>query len=422
LTSGSYLASQKISGPKPCFYYGYVIVIATFIMMVLGWGMFFIYGVFFRPLMDDFNWTRAVTSGAFSMSVLVSGIVGIIAGRLSDRVGPKIVILFCTALLTLGYMLMALVQSTWQFYFLYGIVIASGVGGFWAPQVSTVARWFIGRRGMMTGIVSGGISFGTLVLPLIVTPLLDAYEWRTTYFIIGIAIFFIVGIAAQFIKPSPQKMGLLPYTNAKSRILSSVQSSSFTFKEAVLTHQFWMVAVIYFFFGVAQLTVMVHMVPQATGMGISAINAAGILSVVGGVSLAGRIIMGLVSDRVPVKISAILSLVLMLVAFIWLQQADSLWKLYVFAVFFGFGYGGLSCLQSLIAAELFGLVSLGMLTGIFSLSFNIGGAIGPVLAGFVFDINDSYTWAFIGCLISIIVALGICLLLKPPKKKVDTDL
>jgi MFS family permease len=399
------------------FYYGYVIVIAFFIMLMVGYGMFYIYGVFFRSLMEDFNWSRTVTSGAFSISVFIAGITGIVAGRLSDRIGPKKVIIFCGILLALGYFLMAFVQSTWQFYLLYGIVISSGVGGFWAPQVSTVARWFVGRRGVMTGIVSGGVSFGTLVLPLVVTPLLDTYQWRTTYLIVGIAIFIIVMTTVQFVKPSPQKMGLTAYGEAKTSF-SHLQSVNFSLKEAIITRQFWMAALIYVCFGAAQLTVMVHMVPHAIGMGISSLNAAGILSTIGGVSLVGRIIIGLVSDKRRVKTSAILSLGLMTISLLWLQQADSLWKLYVFAVFFGFGYGGLSCLQSLMAAELFGLASLGVITAIFSMSFNIGGAVGPVLAGYIFDISNSYTWAFFVCLVVIIVALLICLNLKTPRKKV----
>jgi len=411
--------THKVNIPK--FYYGYVIVIVFFIMMVLGWGMFYIYGVFFRPLMEEFDWTRAITSGAFSMSVLVSGIIGIIAGRLSDTIGPKKVIIFCTCLLTLGYGLMIFVQSTWQFYFLYGIIIASGVGGFWAPQVSTVARWFVKRRGIMTGIVSGGISFGTLVLPLIVTRLIDVFNWRMTYLIIGIAIFVIVMAAAQFVKSSPPKMSLLPIREINNEIQSRTRILNFSFQEAVHTVQFWMVTLIYVCFGITQLTVVVHLVPYATGIGISSLGAAGVLSVIGGISLAGRIIIGLVSDKLRVKTSTILSLGLMIVSLLWLLQADSLWKLYIFAVVFGFGYGGLSCLQSLIAAELFGLISLGVITGIFSLSFNIGGAIGPVIAGHIFDISDSYLWAFLACLISVIIALAICLSLKPPGKKPQVD-
>jgi MFS family permease len=343
--------------------------------------------------------------------------VGIITGRLSDRFGPQKVIVFCAALLTMGYTLMYFVQSTWQFYLLYGIIIASGVGGFWAPQVSTIARWFKRKRGFMTGIVSGGISFGTLILPPVVTRIIDVFGWRTTYLLIGVGTFIVIMVSAKFVKPAPQSTEISPYGENKEKMPLFEQSASLNLKAAISTYQFWMVAIIYLFFGLAQLMVIVHIVPNAIGMGISPFSAAGILSVIGGVSFIGRILIGLIADRIRVKPAVILSLGLMTIALLWLQQADSLWKLYVFAVFFGFAYGGLSCLQSLIAAELFGLLSLGVITGIFSLSFDIGGAIGPWLAGFIFDNRGSYTWAFILCLGAIIISLLISMTLKPPKTK-----
>jgi MFS family permease len=414
LESNTHLHNSQTK--KPGLYYGYVIVIVCFLMMVFGWGIYYIYGVFFGPLSNEFNWSRAVTSGAFSLSVLISGVVGIVAGRLSDRLGPKMVIIFCTVVLALGYGLMSLVHNTWEFYLIYGILIATGVSGFWAPPISTVARWFAGRRGFMTGIVSGGISFGTLILPPIATQLIHIYDWRVTYIIIGVTVLVVVMIAVQFLKTSPQMMGLAPYGQKGTGSRLSEQHVGFTLKEAMRTRQFWMVAAIYLCFGSVQMTIMVHIVPNATGMGISAINAAGILSVIGGVSLAGRIIMGGLSDRIRVKIATIACLSLLTVALAWLPFAADLWHFYLFAVIFGFGYGGMSCLQSLIGAELFGLTALGVITAVFSLSFDIGGGALPVLAGHIYDVSGSYNAAFLVCIAVIAVGLIISLSLKPPRK------
>jgi MFS family permease len=116
-----------------------------------------------------------------------------------------------------------------------------------------------------------------------------------------------------------------------------------------------------------------------------------------------------------VKTSALVCLGLLTAALIWLQFADNSGKMYVFAAIFGFGYGGLSCLQSLIAAELYGLAALGVITAIFSFSFNVGGAIGPVLAGHIFDVTNSYRWAFLICLTATAGALVIFMPLTPPK-------
>ncbi len=383
--------------------------------MIFGWGVFYIYGVFFTPLEQEFHWTRAATSGAFSFSVLMSGVAGVIAGRLSDRLGPRVVITFCAVLLAAGYCLMSIIHNLGQFYLVYGLLIATGVGGFWSPPVSTVARWFSGQRGLMTGIVSSGISFGTLLLPPLVTQLISIYNWRATYLIIGGAVLVVVIVSARFLKSGPQSSQTKFVAGEKARL--GAGRAGYTLKEAWRTRQFWLVAAVYLLFGFVQLTVMVHIVPAATGMGFSAIRAATVLSIIGGASLVGRIIIGIISDKVRIKLATVICLSLLTAAMILLQFAGSPGKMDAFAAVFGFGYGGLSCLQSLIAAELYGLTALGVITAIFSFSFNIGGAIGPVMAGYLFDVTQSYHWAFLLCLLAIIAALLFFIPLKSPRRR-----
>jgi MFS family permease len=316
------------SSPKSRFFYGYVIVLVTFIMMVLGWGIFHIYGVFFEPLMNEFGWSRAVTSGAFSVSVMVSGILGILAGRFSDRLGPKKVITVCTLILAAGYLLMAVIHSTWQFYVVYGVILAAGVAGYWAPPMALVAHWFVGRRGLMTGLVSGGISFGALVLPPLMTHLINAYGWRTTYVIIGITVLVLMMIGVQFLRTNPQQMGLEPYGSAESRSKPVAVGPRFSLSEAMHTRQFWMLSVIYICFGCVHFSLIVHIVPYATGLGFSNVGAAIILSIIGGVSLGSRLVIGSLTDRLRAKTATVICLALITAAMIWLQFADSLAKLY----------------------------------------------------------------------------------------------
>ncbi len=385
-------------------------------MLMFGWGLFYNYGVFFGPLEQTFSWTRAVTSGALSVSVFISGFAGIIAGRLSDRFGPKAIIIYCGVFLAAGYGLMAIVQNAWQFYIIYGTLIAAGIGGFWSPQVSTVARWFKTKRGLMTGIVSGGIGFGTLLTPPLLTQLIAAYNWRLAYIMVGAVTLIVVIVVSQFIKYSPSSAERLD----EDTDLSEKESSSnegLSLSQAIRHRQFWMVAFIYFCFGFVQLTVMVHIVPYATGTGISSLSAAGVLSAVGGVSLAARIIMGGVTDKLRAKISLIICLVLMATSILTLLFSDNLGKLYLTAIIFGFSYGGLSCLQPLLAAELYGLLALGVITAIFGFGFDLGGAVGPVVAGYIFDVNQSYWWAFLICLLLIVSALAVGLAIKVPKNK-----
>jgi predicted MFS family arabinose efflux permease len=271
----------------------------------------------------------------------------------------------------------------------------------------------------MTGLVSGGISFGTLVLPPVVTHLVDSLGWRWTYVVLGGVVLVVIPVAAQFLRHSPQQSGLQPFGESGKGSERTTNSLDFSWQAALRTPQFWMVAGIYLCFGFTQLTVMVHIIPDAVGLNIPPLAAAAILSVIGAVSLGGRLIVGAVADRIRGKNAAIICLCLIILALIWLQFSTRLWQMYFFAVVFGFGYGGLSCLQSLISAELFGLSALGVITAIFSFGFNIGGSAGPVLAGYIFDLSASYRWAFVLCLALMLVAFALALKLRPPRRKRD---
>lgn len=384
-------------------------------LTMLGRGIFYIYGVFFGSIEHEFEWSRAVTSGAFSVSVLISGLFGILAGRLCDKYGPRVVIAFCAVFLAAGYILMSIVQNTLQFYLIYGILVSAGVSGFWAPLLSTLARWFTNKRGLMTGIVTGGISFGTLFLPPLATHLIDAFDWRTTYIIMGLLVLAVSIIGISLLRRFPQKKDM---EIGKKYLTESVSLDSlavFELQEAMRTRQFWMVCAIYVFFGIIQMTVMVHIIPHTIGLQISAVNAATVLSVVGFVSLGARIVIGAACDKIKVKISVVFCLGLLMLSFILLLFSNELWQLYVFAVMFGLGYGGMSCLQSLVASELYGLLSLGAISAIVAFAQDFGGAAGPYLAGYVFDVTSSYNWAWTVCALSAFIALIIGALLTPPR-------
>jgi MFS family permease len=325
------------------------------------------------------------------------------------------------SLLVLGYVLMAMMHSLWQFYLIYGLIIAIGIGGFWAPLLSTVARWFTGKRGLMTGIVSGGIGFGSLVLAPLLTHVISLHGWRLAFLIVGVSVLVGVTLSAIFIRRAPSKVEeLFSQENSDKNGRSDI--AGLPFGKVIRTRAFWLLCFIYSCLGFSQGTVLVHIVPHAADLGISAIQSAGILSIIGGVSLASRILIGAIADVSRVKTSFIISLGLMLLSLLWLQVAGDLWKLYLFAFIFGLAYGGSSCLQSLISAELFGLSSLGVIISTFSFAFGIGGGIGPFLAGHIYDVNRSYWLAFLICIV--LMAAGLifaCSLRSPGKRAIPTN-
>jgi len=399
---------------KPKFFYGYVVVVAAFLILVVMWGTSYSFGVFFKPLLTEFGWTRAMTSGAFSLSLILMGLLSIVTGRLNDRFGPRIVTAACGFILGLGYLLMSQISAIWQLYLFYGVIIAVGVSGGFVPLLSTVSKWFVTRRGTMTGIVVSGVGVGTMVMPPLAGWFISTYGWRTSYITIGIIALVLIVLAAQFLRRDPSQIGLAPYGENEVRQESPAsEARGFSLTGAIHTSQFWIVCALYFCFGIAELIIMVHIVPHAIDLGISPIIAANILAVIGGVSIAGRIIMGITSDRIGSKLTFIISFVLMSAALSWLVVAGEVWMLFLVAVVFGFGYGGMAVLMAPIIAELFGLSSHGAILGSLEFAFTIGAAVGPLLAGHTFDITGSYQLAFLGCAILGVIGIILASLLRP---------
>ena len=398
----------------PKFFYGYIVVAAALLIVIIAHGAQYTFGIFFKPILTEFGWTRAATSGAFSLYLVLWGVLGIFVGRLNDSFGPRIVMTVCGFFLGLGYLLMSQISAIGQLYLFYGLIIAIGMSGAWVPLISTIPRWFVKRRGMMTGIVTSGSGIGTIFLSLVASRLISAYDWRIAYIILGSGVLVLLMLAAQFLRRDPHQVGQLPYggNEVKEKSLN-LPAGGFCFREAISTRPFWMVCAVFFCFGFNLYTIMVHIVSHAIELGISAIIAANIIAIIGGVNTAGRIIIGSAGDRIGNKWCLIISFILLAVSLLWVMAAKEVWMLYLFAVIFGFGYGGLAALMSLVPAELFGLRSLGTIVGTVMCSFTIGGAIGPVLAGSIFDMTGSYNSAFLTCAAVGVMGIILSALLRP---------
>ena len=387
-------------GKQPAFFYGYAIVLASFVISMIVWGTQYSFGVFFKPIMNEFGWTRAATSGAYSLSMVVIGAFGIFSGRLSDRFGPRLVVTVGGLLIGLGYLLISRITSIWQIYLFYGVLTSVGLAGMWVPLLSTVARWFVKRRGLASGIAVSGIGVGTAIMPPLANQLISNHSWRTSYVIIGSIVLAATVIIAQFLRRDPNQMGLLAYgddsVNADSPDLGI---QAFSLQEAIRARQFWIICVMFLCGGFGTQTVMVHIVPHATDIGVSAASAATILSVIGILSIGSRIGMGSIVDRIGGSRVMTIVFALMSLSFLWLLLANELWMLYLFAVAFAVAYGGFTAVLSPIVAEFFGITAHGAVLGLAAFAVGIGDATGSLVAGRIFDMSGSYYLAFTLCAI-----------------------
>lgn len=403
---------------RPKIFYGYIIVLVGFCIQAVAWGTSSSFGVFFTPLLIEFGWSRATISGASSLSFLISGFLGIFAGRLGDKIGPRIVMVGCGVFLGAGYLLMSQVNTVWQLYLFYAVILAFGLSGADVVLLSTVARWFIKKMGMMSGILKVGTGVGMLVMPLVANWLISSYGWRDSYIILGSIVMSVVIPAALFLRRDPAQMGLLP-DGADEADASSLNSAEggFSLQEAIHTRQFWILCAMSALAFFSTMTIMVHIVPHAIDLDITAATAASILATIGGVSMAGRFVMGSAGDRIGSRLAMAICFVILAVALFWLQSARELWMLYLFAAIYGFAHGGFFTLLSPLVAELFGLSSHGAIFGTVYFAGTIGGAIGPLLAGRIFDVTGNYQLAFLISAVVSGIALILALLLRPVGKE-----
>jgi MFS transporter, OFA family, oxalate/formate antiporter len=394
--------------------YAYIIVAACFLIMVVASGAQFAFGVFFKPISENFGWTRAATAGAYTIGGVVAAFMGFVSGRLADKFGTRKVIMAAGIFLGSGYVLGSMVQEIWQYYLTSGVIVAIGAGGFWVPAVSMISRWFARRRGLITGIAISGIGLGMGVYPLMASHLLTIFEWRKALFIVGISTLVLLVLLAQLLerKKAGVKEQSMPWNEAHR---SSSQTKGYTFSEALKTKQLWMLIPAWMFYGIIYNVISVHCVPYATDIGMTAVAAAGIMTIMGLIGIPGRIGIGYFGDRINIKSTFIVSFSVLTAGFVGLVFSETIISLQIFALVFGV-FSGLGIMLAPFLADLFGLKALGAITGAVTFANSIGSAIGPTLAGGIFDATLSYHLAFVLCAFLGVVCTVMVALMKPTKK------
>jgi MFS family permease len=391
-------------------FYGYNIVVSGFFIQAICIGAMFTYGVFFKEFQTEFGWSRGLISGASSLAFFVMGVGAIIFGTLNDRIGPRIILTISGIFLGVGYLLMSFIQTPWQLYILYGLFVSIGFSTHDVITLSTVAKWFNRLRGRMTGLTKVGTGLGQFIMPIMATFLIAAYGWRNAYLILGGFSLVILVIVAQIMKLDPRSIGALPDGEHGGSLEDSpmpIRTGSVFSEEAFRTRHFWMICFIEFAVFFCLLTVTVHIVPHAQDLGLQQSLAAAILSIIGSVSIAGRLTIGTLIDRIGGKGSLIICFLVLISSLIWLQFAVGTWMLFLFAVMYGFAHGGFFTVMSPLVAESFGTDSLGQLFGIVLFIGTLGGTIGPTVSGLVFDATDSYQTPFI--ILTGIAIIGLAL-------------
>jgi MFS family permease len=377
-------------------FYGWTVVAAAFLVLFMAYGTQYAFGVFFAALVDEFGWSRASLSGVFSLYAAVYSGFALVAGRLTDRWGPRTVIGIGGALLGAGLVAMSRVGALWQPYVLYGTVAALGMSTAYVPCHATVVRWFTRRRGLAVGLASAGGSLGTFVLPPVAHFLVSRLGWRWSYVVFGTAIFLALNALAILMRRDPESVGLAPDGDRAPRAPARAgpPPGDWTIRRALRSRAFWILYGVFAATWIPVFVPLVHLVPMARGLGIPPLLAATLVSAVGASALVGRLVMGGASDHIGRRGALAVALALQAGAFVGFAQAHDLAALYASSLVFGFSYGAASTLFPAAVADAFGREQAGSLAGLlFALAGSLA-ALGPLAAGFIYDRAGDYRLAW----------------------------
>jgi len=404
----------------PRFFYGYIVAGAGFTTWFIGWGAYAIcFGVFFKPLIAEFHWTRAETALAHSASLLVQAGLGIVMGWLTDRLGPRFVVAFFGSFLGWSFLLMSQMNALWQFIVFYGVVGGIGASVLNIPIMATVSRWFVRRRGLMTGIVQAGVGIGGFLIAPLAGRLIILYGWRTASIILGTGTAALMILSGLLLVRAPGDMGLFPdgirpEMTAGSRASEKASQPSGAFIGGMFrTAPFWMLAMVFASFGYFRSTFSAHTAAHVQDMGFSLSDAAHIVAMISLGSILGRIGMGRVADIIGTRRTLIISFALTALIILWLMGSSRMWALYVFGMVYGFGWGAVAVLRFAITAEVFGLGSVGLIMGILGFSESLAATFSSYFGGVLFDRSGNYDIAFIVCIAACLLGVTISWRLTP---------
>ncbi len=368
--------------------------------MALGSGVsFWAFGLYVRPLEEEFGWTRAEVSLGFSWALLVSGLSAPLVGRFVDRHGPRKGILVGTVLTALTYLLLATTATLWQWY-LYSVINAVVRQlMFFIPFMSLISRWFDRRRGIAMSILGTGFSLGGfLVLPA-VGVVMDTLEWRATLVVSGAAVaavFLPIGLLV--VRNNPAEMGLAPDGTRDSEGVTVAPAvvDGLTLREALRTPLFWALAFGFMLFFYGMFGWLVHQVPFYESVGLSRRAATTIVAVSAGLSIITRLLVGVIADRISRFEYAVVGLALTLLgAMVVLSISTSYPAIGLFLMLWVIGTAGGPMIESLLLTRAFGVKHFATILGAVLVVETIGQILSPTIAGAIFDSTGSYDLALL---------------------------
>ena len=388
--------------------YRWVIVAAGGFLGCIVIGAMFSLPVFLLPISRDTGWSVTGVSTAMTIGFIAMAVGSVVWGSLSDRLGPRPVVLIGSVALAAGLVLASRTSALVDFQFAFGLIVGGAASAIFAPMMACVTGWFETRRSLAVSLVSAGMGMAPVTMSPLAAWLITGHDWRTSMLIIA-GIVAVTMIPAAFLIRRPPALEAQHVAAAETADVDS----GMTVGEAVRSPQFIILLLTNFFCCATHSGPIFHTVSYAMTCGIPVIAAVSIYSVEGLAGMGGRIGFGLLGDKFGAKRVLVIGLLIQAFGALAYLSVRELGGFYAVAALFGFVYAGTMPLYAVLARENFPLKMMGTVIGGTAMAGSLGMATGPVMGGWIFDTFASYSWMFIGAFGLGIGAFLMALIFKP---------
>jgi MFS family permease len=368
--------------------YRWVIVAAGGLLGCVAIGSMFSLPVLLRPIAGDTGWSVTGVSSAMTVGFLAMAFASMAWGGLSDRFGPRAVVLTGAIALAASLALAALATSLVAFQLIFGVMVGGSAAAIFAPMMACVTGWFDAHRSLAVSLVSAGMGMAPMTMSPLAAWLVSAHDWRTTLEILALIAAALMIPAALLVRRPPSLMGGGAHAAPRGEPQSGMSVAA-----ALRSPQFIVLVMTNFFCCATHSGPIFHTVSYAVSCGIPLMAAVSIYSVEGLAGMGGRIAFG---DRFGAKRVLVSGLLLQAFGALAYFFVRDLWAFYAAATAFGFIYAGVMPLFAILSRENFPLRMMGTVIGGTAMAGSLGMALGPLAGGLIYDAFASYGWLYIG--------------------------
>jgi len=410
-------ASSPADADPAChrFFYGWVILAACFMVTTVASGTMMGFGVFITPMAEDMGWSHSALSFSYALSAMVTGIGVLIVGSFLHTHSVRFIFFLSTLVHCFGIYMTSTATTIEAFYFWYGFVASIGRSAFFLSTTTLITRWFDKRRGLVMGVMMSGNGVGPFIFSPMITWMIFMWDWQTAYVVLSTLMIVCLLASCFFIRNHPYEMGLTPYGGhpgpvpVQSRPTSPgaskpVRPGGSLWGNVLRMEGFWALSFINFFCCVCHSIPLVHVVGFALSAGLSAFAASWVLAIMSISSVVGRIYWGLFADRYGARLALMLTLFMQGALILWLVNAQDPVIFFLYALVWGFGYGGVGTQYGMVSREVFGARLFGPGYAGQNAFAMVGMSVGGFLGGYLFDISHSYVTSWLVSVASGLIA------------------